>query len=65
MGEASTSTTPSTTAPALFIHMDTDDALVRFIRTEPDEVKPGAGHKRKVARPKPDGPKGKPSIDGT
>ena len=43
--------------PPLFINMDTDEALARYIQTKPEEVEPPRSRKRKGARPKPDAPK--------
>ena len=47
----------------LYIAMNTDEALARFIKTKPEEVEPAPGQRRKAARPKPGGPKGEPSKD--
>ena len=41
--------------PPLYINMDTDEALARYIQTDPKEVKP-APRRPKGARPKPDAP---------
>lgn len=46
--------------PPLYIDMDTDEALARFIQTDPKEVKP-VPRRPKATRPKPGGPKGEPS----
>lgn len=37
--------------PPLYIDVDTDEALARFIQTKPEEVRPPPGRKRKAARP--------------
>ena len=37
----------------LFLDMDTDEALARFIQTKPEEVTPAPSQKRKAARPSP------------
>lgn len=39
--------------PPLYIAMNTDEALARFIHTKPAEVAAIASRKRKTARPKP------------
>jgi hypothetical protein len=37
----------------LYLDLPTDEALARFIRTKPEEVKPAKGKKPKAARPQP------------
>lgn len=39
--------------PPLYLDLPTDEALARFIQTDPSEVKPAPGQKAKIARPPP------------
>jgi hypothetical protein len=50
--------------PPLFIDLPFEEAMRRFIQTDPAEVKPAPGQTRKSTRPKPGAPKAvKPSAD--
>jgi len=39
----------------LFLDMDFGEALARYSRTDPSEVQPPPGQRKKAARPKPGG----------
>lgn len=47
----------------LYLDMDFGEALTRYAQTDPDEVEPAPGQKKKNARPKPGAPAAKPSED--
>jgi len=39
----------------LYLNLPFDEALTRYIGTDPNEVEPPKGRRRKAARPKPGG----------